>query len=457
MRILILKELQDYLSQGRFIITSVLIIAVFIINGITFLAKYQSMLLEYEENANLNRKAYGSNMLGLFMQESLFFQKKPLPIQFCVTADETLLPNCFEVNAINQREVASSRHVTENFLVKKSIELDWVFIIGVLLSFVVVVITFDSITGEKENGTLRLALSNSIPRDKYLLSKFYGAFFTLIIPLSLGVVGNLIIIALSKPMILNLTLLARVGLIFLLGVIYLACFIWIGIFISAITKNSSTSLILLLFLWVLVVILVPASGGIIARIFYPIPRASTIEQQVEQVLMQPKIAEEEITAKGEQIDIDQFARLDAESFEQAAKIRNEFRNHKFRQVNLAQTITLISPYSVFNYAAEAIAGVGIVRHKVMLSQLKAYREKLDQFILQQTQKGFGDKLKAKYITWRVAHWGAFDNDQIPKFEETRMPIGSGLQAAMLDLLLLFLFVAIFFVAGFVAFVRYDVR
>jgi len=80
-----------------------------------------------------------------------------------------------------------------------------------------------------------------------------------------------------------------------------------------------------------------------------------------------------------------------------------------------------------------------------------------EFLSRISQQAFGDKLKAKYITWRIAHWGTFDNDEIPVFEEKRMTISEGLHSAFLDLLILFLSMLLFFVAAFVAFLRYDVR
>jgi len=51
-----------------------------------------------------------------------------------------------------------------------------VFIISTVLSFVVLVLTYDSMSGEKEAGTLRLMLANTIPRYKVLLVFFTASF-----------------------------------------------------------------------------------------------------------------------------------------------------------------------------------------------------------------------------------------------------------------------------------------
>ena len=43
-------------------------------------------------------------------------------------------------------------------------QVDWAFIIGYVLSLIALLFTFDAISGERERGTLRLMLANSIPR-----------------------------------------------------------------------------------------------------------------------------------------------------------------------------------------------------------------------------------------------------------------------------------------------------
>ena len=51
---------------------------------------------------------------------------------------------------------------------------DLVFIIGVFLSLMVFLLSYDSISGEREEGTLRLVFSYNVPRDTFLLGKYIG-------------------------------------------------------------------------------------------------------------------------------------------------------------------------------------------------------------------------------------------------------------------------------------------
>ncbi len=71
----------------------------------------------------------------------------------------------------------------KNSMLQSFTALDWSFIISVVISFVVILFTFDAISGERERGTLALMLSNSVPRGVILLSKFLGAFIAIVIPM----------------------------------------------------------------------------------------------------------------------------------------------------------------------------------------------------------------------------------------------------------------------------------
>ena len=64
--------------------------------------------------------------------------------------------------------------------------LDLAFIVKVVLSLFAILLTFDAICGEREGGTLKLVLSNAVPRDRVILGKLVGGFLALVVPLALA-------------------------------------------------------------------------------------------------------------------------------------------------------------------------------------------------------------------------------------------------------------------------------
>ena len=83
-------------------------------------------------------------------------------------------------------QVPSEKSIMPNY-----IRIDWGFVTAVLLSFMGILFTFDSISGEQERGTLRLMLSNSISRSAVICGKFLGAFFTIAIPFLFGTIVSI--------------------------------------------------------------------------------------------------------------------------------------------------------------------------------------------------------------------------------------------------------------------------
>ena len=59
--------------------------------------------------------------------------------------------------------------------------LDLTFIVKIILSLFAILFTYDAIVGEKEKGTLKLTLSNNVPRDLLILGKVIGGFISLLI------------------------------------------------------------------------------------------------------------------------------------------------------------------------------------------------------------------------------------------------------------------------------------
>ena len=66
---------------------------------------------------------------------------------------------------------------------------DFVYVVNIVLSFLAFLFIFDTVSGEKERGTLRLMLSNAVPRHAVLLGKWLGGFAVLIVPFLLVSAG----------------------------------------------------------------------------------------------------------------------------------------------------------------------------------------------------------------------------------------------------------------------------
>ena len=127
--------------------------------------------------------------------------------------------------------------------------LHWSYIISLVTSFVAILLTFDAISGERENGTLALVLSNAVSRAGVLPGKFLGVFIVIVMPMLIGILLSALIVSLSGIVSLHGADWARIGLMVALSSIYIALFIGLGLAISSRMRHSSTSLVVLLLIW----------------------------------------------------------------------------------------------------------------------------------------------------------------------------------------------------------------
>lgn len=150
-------------------------------------------------------------------------------------------------------------------------------IIRVLFSLLVVLLTYDSFAGEKEDGTLRLAVSNSVSRLQLLIGKLSG---TLLIVAAM-VVMTFGIATLFLQTVASIYFsgadYARVFFAAIDSILYLWVFAVFGILVSIKFSSSSASLTTLLFVWLFVAILQPNLNKYLASEYTKIPRLSDIQ------------------------------------------------------------------------------------------------------------------------------------------------------------------------------------
>jgi ABC-type transport system involved in multi-copper enzyme maturation permease subunit len=150
-------------------------------------------------------------------------------------------------------------------------------VVSAILSLLAILFMFDSICGEKESGTLRLVLSNAVPRYLVLLSKCVAGYVVLMVPFLIAVAGGLgyaWVRGVFEPDAANL---GRVGAMIMVAALYIAVFFNISLFVSTTTFRPTTSLLVCLLVWVACIMVVPNLGPVTARIIKPAPSHKSVE------------------------------------------------------------------------------------------------------------------------------------------------------------------------------------
>ena len=173
---------------------------------------------------------------------------------------------------------------------------DLLFIISILLSLLAVIFTYDSICGEREDGTLKLLHSMPVSRATVIFGKWLGAWIAIGIPFIAVYLFAVLLGSVFGGLQLTAERWLELGLIAGASLIYVAFFLCIGLFVSATVRQSGTSILALLFLWVVFTMVVPNVSPILASQISPLPSVNAVERQMYELqdTIRDNLLEEEV-------------------------------------------------------------------------------------------------------------------------------------------------------------------
>ena len=463
------RELYDNLNSLRFALATVLLIGLMLTNAVVHLHEHPKRVQEYRDGV-----AKYQNLLRLSADESLYrlaqkgpgdLYKKPSSLRFCAEGSETDLPtqaiagfHRWSTDTLESSWILAYPSVDTSLgSLRPDVTLvDWSFIIGYVLSLIALLFTFDSISGERERGTLRLILANAIPRHTVLIGKFLGGLISISIPFTLAVLMNLLVISTSSDVHLSAEAWGRLGIIFFIASLYTCLFLALGLLISARVQRSAVSLVILLLIWVSLVVFMPGTLASIAgdsaspRVthgFYE--RSWQLHNE-----LRDKYLSRRREARGDsrkKIEVDaEYVSKDAE---QQEHLHEERLKQQISQMNRARAITRISPVTIVQHLLESFAGTGFERHLQFLENVKVYAREYREFVLD-TDKADPESLHIIGVREGMSQ-KPVTPEAVPKFEDT-LNFSKDFNAVAIDLLLLTLFVIVLLSGASLAFVRVEV-
>lgn len=479
------REILDNLTRFRFAFTVILVMALMVMNAIIFVSSsYQRRISAYSQDttdAIASMKGRSSNLSELGVKGPGSLYKRPSQLGFIATGADANLPKRVVGNAesggnwrapnfhYSSSNVWSLAYPQDPFRKNDALpnftELDWTFVIGLIMSFMAVLFTYDAISGERETGTLSLLMSHSVSRATVLLAKFIGAFLTLMIPLLIGILLNLMIVNVSELVSLDGSEWTRIGIIFVISAVYISIFLWLGLFISSQFSNSSSSLLVLLLIWVVFVVLIPNTVGVLASNFQQVPSRSEVSRRkqakLDEIDHRYFETDRRLFQFGSPSDnppkieaLQVWAGYLTERADVKSRFDDEHLNKQFAQVAFTQQVTRLSPAAIYKYAMESLSGTGFARHKKFVQHARRYRQQFIDFIKSE-DRGDNDSYHV-YLVKEGLSQKPIAFNSIPKFSE-QLTLGVAFEGAVLDLTLLVSLALLLFMATVLAFMRVDVK
>ena len=460
------RELYDNLNSLRFALATVLLLALMLTNAVLYLREHPKRTQAYHNaaaGAVKTLESRSTNLYSLATGGPGDLHKSPSPLRFCAEGDEAFLPTRATGANYAQRianmtpiwrlfypqETPNLRNIRPDFTT-----LDWAFIVGYVLSFVALLFTFDSISGELERGTLRLTLANPIPRHIVLVGKFLGAFISINIPFAVAVLMNLLLISSSDAVQLNAEAWGRLGILYGIIILYTCLFIALGLLISAAVRESGVSLVVLLLIWVSFVIFIPNTlASIGSRTAVPIAYMEFWTQRMQladeaRAAYRNKYGDSQATPSVHVLG--EYVTTEAEEYE---RFNEAYLKQQIAQGKRARAITRISPTVIVQRLFESFAGTGFERHLQFIENVQRYAREYREFVVD-TDRADPASLHVVGIREGMSQ-KPVSPEAIPKFKDT-LSLNRDFNTAAADLLLLVLFLTVLASGAYLAFVQLEI-
>ena len=347
--------------------------------------------------------------------------------------------------------------------------LDFLFVVSTVFSLLALLFTFDAVAGEREAGTLRITLSNALPRDLFLWSKLIGGYIVFVVPFLVAfLLGLLLLVSQGFPLGES-DIFLRVFSLTLVSLLYIGVFFAIGTVISTYLDNSKTALIVAFTVWVLAVLITPRAGFLTAKLITP-------TRAIQSVYMEKTAIRNNLSAEKEQVVVGKIietlgtsinfnkdmekikeirAPIDAEyrqKFqEQVNKVERSYQREKKRQESVGETLSRITPTSSLIYLTMNLAETGKIKRNTYF----------------QTGTRYYNQLEAAYFSEiaddQFATMARFTSSKPPEPKKLAPPpdmaetsLSEIVRHSMVDLLLLCFLVVVLITVAFLKFFSLDI-
>jgi ABC-type transport system involved in multi-copper enzyme maturation permease subunit len=442
LKAIVQREILEYLKSSKFLIGLCLTVVLVGISTFINIGDYQQRQQDYLD-ATQSLESGGFNI-------KVF--RKPQILSTLVQGRDRELGSRIEFNYLNI-PIQTSGYMGEyasqhQRYVSGFASVDFAFVVRVVLSLMVIFLAYNSISEERTQGTLKLALANALPRGQLLFGKFLGGLFVILGSLTIATLIAVLVMVLHPAISLDRELFVRILGMWVVSALYLGTFFTLSLMVSTIINRPSVALLVLLQIWIVVIVIYPNVSIILSQHLMGLPgseeladRRRALFEPYQQEYNESRQAFHKMVESGER-DIELSKKnfeLSAQRTELYHRVDSEYSHKLTRQTHLAHNIGLFSPSVLFNGVMQRLACTDI--------------QEFDSFM-----EGV-ERHWHKYIErWplRYTDLEAFKKSTFPEFTYTTQSAAESIVRTLPQWSILFLLSVVFFVAAHTVFMRKDI-
>ena len=392
-------------------------------------------------------------------------------------------------------EKEAQKHGSDNPFLSIFLAIDAIFVFKVVLSALAILFAYNTISGEREDGTLKLVLSNPIPKDTLVLGKYLSGMLSLFPIVVISFTIGLVIAYASPATAFGGDDLLRLVMILVISLLYVSICYLLGMLLSVWTKETATTLILSMFIWGILMI-VHSNVVTFAVAKFPLyksqPERETREQIGEiwedfreerdthilkefgyrhpfhAVSFEGEMSVGMDTSSSGNVGFEEFYtlkpihKMNTSKFQEilgyqellrvryadkAEEILKRRENIGERNRRFAANVSRISFADTYRFAAGAITGTDREGYNDFINQARSYKRRIVDYLM--------DKNAFSARAWFSSNQDKAEFTDLPVFQHQYNSLSENLSRALGDIFILLAWNVILFLVAYVSFLRYD--
>ena len=510
------KEFLNNIVTSGFVVGMVLCLVLIPYTVYTGIQAYENRLTQYETDMKSAEDVY--------LKSTVYAQVNPLivkPVSPLSIFSKGILEQTGSKVELDRKEkpVFSSNIVllNENPFMGNFMSLDFTTALTILLSLLGVLFSYDMLSREKEQGTLKLSLSNPVSRSVFFLGKITGIFLTLIPILAVCFLIIFLLIQFSPSVLFSASDYGRIAMLIVMSLVYFAFFVFLGGFISSRIKSSTLSIIVNLFVWCFLLFLLPSAAGYLGK---NITKAEDYKQltfktmQIDGEFWNKQHEEVTKILNDEGLKYEGwnycsgwdwdgghlifFTPRSSMEFERRQKelvnpillensdrkwaIQQDYLQQLYRQEKTVRYLSYLSPAEIFKQLSAVFCRTGMESEVNFMNQVRMFQEIYYRYFTQNrffssfayftphkeseildtweecgVQENAWKESVKRESTFDFSSFGYVDTSEFPRFVYIQPTLGKDLQSQLYLMAGIVLACLLLFWFSFVSFTKYDVR
>ncbi len=392
-------------------------------------------------------------------------------------------------------EQQAQKQGSDNPFLSIFLAIDVIFVFKIVLSALAILFAYNTISGEREDGTLKLVLSNPVPRDVLVLGKYLGGMLSLFPIMVMSFIVGIVIAYASPATDFDVAELLRLVMVLVVSLLYVSICYLLGLLLSVWTKTAATTLILAMFIWgILTIVHSNVATFAVTKFapYQPQPEKEVLQQigkiwedfrkerdahilkefgykhPIHAIMTEgnmtlgmdtktaggigfeeiytPKPIHKMNTSKYQEIlGYQEPFRIDYAN--KAEEILKRRENIGERNRQLARNVSRLSFADTYRFAVGAITGTDRESYNDFINQARSYKRQVVDYLA--SKEAFSAR------AWFSSDKGSAEFTDLPIFQHRYSSVSECVSRALGDIFILLAWNVILFMGAYVSFLRYD--